>query len=176
MERLYSTCTRLHDLLESRGRVGNRWWLEELNLDVSTEELLSPERAFTYADLYAILGNEDTLGWLTPYAAVARARSRTLSYWEVLDRPCRFSFDADGKEINAFARSPEHLSDICDVVLRLLAASVVHSVLLREGFSSSRLPNAPSLAYLMEQCQSLKVLTLQYLEMDENHLRVLGTY
>jgi hypothetical protein len=69
-----------------------------------------------------------------------------------------------------------YLSDICDVVLRLLAASVVHSVLLRKGFSSSRLPNAPSLAYLMEQCQSLKVLTLQYLEMDESHCRLLGNY
>jgi hypothetical protein len=28
----------------------------------------------------------------------------------------------------------------------------------------------------MEQCQSLKVLTLQYLELDENHCRVLGAY
>jgi hypothetical protein len=29
--------------------------LQELDLDVSTEELLSAERAFTYADLYAML-------------------------------------------------------------------------------------------------------------------------
>jgi hypothetical protein len=28
----------------------------------------------------------------------------------------------------------------------------------------------------MEQCQSLKVLTFMYLEMDENHCRVLGAY
>jgi hypothetical protein len=36
--------------------------------------------------------------------------------------------------------------------------------------------NAVSLAHLMEQCQSLKVLTLQNLEMDEHHCRVLGVY
>jgi hypothetical protein len=31
--------------------------LQELNLDVSTEELLGAEGAFTYADLCAMLGN-----------------------------------------------------------------------------------------------------------------------
>jgi hypothetical protein len=34
--------------------------------------------------------------------------------------------------------------------------------------------NALSLAYLMEQCQSLKVLTLTHLDMDENRCRELG--
>jgi hypothetical protein len=29
---------------------------------------------------------------------------------------------------------------------------------------------------MMEQCQSLKTLTLKNLEMDENHCRVLGTF
>jgi hypothetical protein len=38
------------------------------------------------------------------------------------------------------------------------------------------LPNAPSLAYLMEQCQSLKVLILVQLRLEENHCRVLGAY
>jgi hypothetical protein len=64
MERLFSPCTRLHDILESQGRLGifegRRQVLQELNLDVSTEELISTERAFTYAGLYAMLGNEDT--------------------------------------------------------------------------------------------------------------------
>jgi hypothetical protein len=36
--------------------------------------------------------------------------------------------------------------------------------------------NAFSFAYLMEQCQSLKVLTLTTLEIDEDHIRVLDAY
>jgi hypothetical protein len=75
------------------------------------------------------------------------------------------------------ALSPEHLSEICDVVLRLLAASVVHSVRLdTRDFLHGLLINAPTLAHLMEQCQSLKVLTLEDLEIDENHCRVLNVY
>jgi hypothetical protein len=33
--------------------------VKELKLDVSTEELLSAARAFTYADLYTMLGDGD---------------------------------------------------------------------------------------------------------------------
>ena len=56
MERLFSPCTRLHDILESRGGLEefedfNPEGLRELNLDVSTEELLSAERAVSYADV-----------------------------------------------------------------------------------------------------------------------------
>jgi hypothetical protein len=83
------------------------------------------------------------------------------------------------KKIVASASSPEHLSEICDVVFRLLAASVVHSVILHKPISrdGAFIVNAASLAYLMEQrCQSLKALTLHNLEMDENHCRVLGVY
>jgi hypothetical protein len=40
MERLFSPCTRMHDILESHGR-GIRTLLLELHLDVSTEEFLS---------------------------------------------------------------------------------------------------------------------------------------
>jgi hypothetical protein len=47
--------------------------LQELNLDVSTVELLSAERTFAYADLYAMLANRNTILWLTPHTAVARA-------------------------------------------------------------------------------------------------------
>jgi hypothetical protein len=80
MERLFSPCTRLHDILESQGGLegfqGHREGLRELNLDVVSEELLSAERAFTYADLYAMLGNDDTIAWLTPHTAVARPGER----------------------------------------------------------------------------------------------------
>jgi hypothetical protein len=36
--------------------------------------------------------------------------------------------------------------------------------------------NARTLAYLLDQCQRLKVSSLKNMEMDENHCRVLGTY
>jgi hypothetical protein len=180
MERLFSPCTRLHDILESVGRLewfqGHSEGLQELNLDVSTEELLSAERAFTYADLYAMLGNADTVAWLTPHAAVAREDGGAMYSWGWLDESCSFLFIVDGKEINAFARSPEHSLEICDVVLRLLAASVVHSVDLRKFCTPGAVINAPALVYLMEQCRSLKVLKLDRLALDEDHCLVLGAY
>jgi hypothetical protein len=138
MERLFSPCTRLHDLIESQGRLegfqGRREGLRELNLDVSTEEFLSAERAFAYTDLYAMLGNEDTLVWLTPNAAVAHEDERVVRSLRQLNgsRRFRYSFSADGKDIVALARSRQHLLEICDVVVRLLAASVVHSVYLEQ--------------------------------------------
>jgi hypothetical protein len=61
MDRLFSPCTRLHDIFESQGRLARGQPCPELNLDVSAEEFLSAERAFTYADLYAMLGSECTL-------------------------------------------------------------------------------------------------------------------
>jgi hypothetical protein len=177
MERLFSPCTRFHDILASQGRLEVVRYrhrpepLRELNLDVSTEELLSAERAFTYADLFAMLGNLETVAWLTPHAAVVCEGGQ-------LVEACHFCFSADGKAIVAMARSPEHLLEICDVVLRLLAASVcvVHSVILQKVISVDViLINAPTLAYLMEHCQSLKALTLKGVEaLDENHCRVLG--
>jgi hypothetical protein len=178
MERLFSPCTRLHDIIESQGRLVPPEGLQELNLDVSTDEFLTAERAFTYADLYAMLGNRNTFAWLTQHTAVAREGRQGVHSWGELQGSCRFSFSADGKEIVALARSPEHLLDICDVVLRLLAASVVHSVILDEwSFHDGALINAPTLAYLMEQCQSLNVLILGNVEaLDEDHCRVLGSY
>jgi hypothetical protein len=179
MERLFSPCTRLRDILENQDRYewADAIFLRELNLDVSTEALLSAERAFTYSDVYAMLGIEYTLAWITPHAAFTREGGRLVRYWWELDGTSHFHFDAEGKEIFALARSPEHLLEICDVVLRLLATSVVHSVILNKwSFRDDRRVNAPTLAYLMEQCQSLKVLTLMHLEMDENHCRVLGDY
>jgi hypothetical protein len=68
-----------------------------------------------------------------------------------------------------FARSHRAFMEICDVVLRLLAASVVHSAILKTtglaawmnasfGVSDGALP-------------SLKCLTLEKLSMDESHCR-----
>jgi hypothetical protein len=78
MNRLFSPCNRLHDSLESQGvleevREYDRRLLRELNLDVSTEELLTAERAFTYADLYDIIKSGNIVAWLTPHAAFVRA-------------------------------------------------------------------------------------------------------
>jgi hypothetical protein len=94
----------------------------------------------------------------------------------VLPRLCYFSLSADGNEINVFAHSHEHLLEICDVVLRLLAASAVHSVFLSQRGALNVLINAPTLAYLMERCKRLRLLSLNDMEMDENHCRVLGDY
>jgi hypothetical protein len=177
MEHLFSPCTRYRNLLQSRGCRGSHEWSQERNLDVSTEEFLSVECAFTYADLYAMLGNENTLAWLTQHAAVAREGERAVHSWRQVDESCRFRFNADGNVIHAYALSPQYLLEICDVVVRLLAASVVYSVRLdNRRYYDGVLINAPVLAHLMEQCQSLKVLSLEDREMDENHCRVLGAY
>jgi hypothetical protein len=148
MERLFSSCTRYRDLEESQGYAAPPELLQELNLDVSTGELLSAEKAFTYADLYAILGNEDTVLWLTPHAAVVRIDGRMVDCWGYVDEPCLFYFSADGRQLVALARSPEHLLEFCDVVLRLSAASVVHSVILHKYGLHYFLISAPTLAYL----------------------------
>jgi hypothetical protein len=185
MEHLFSPCTRLLDILENydalveegEDREDNFETAKELNLDISTEEFLRAERAFTYADLYAMIEDGDTLAWLTPHAAVVRVYDEGTYAWEQLEQLCFFCFSVDGKEINAFARSHEHLLEICDVVLRLLAAGVAHSVILSKmAFRCNALINATSLEYLMEQCQSLNVLRLEDVALDENHCRVLGTY
>jgi hypothetical protein len=152
--------------------------LQEINLDASIDEFLSAESGFTYSDLYAMLAIEYTLARLSPHEAVARAvvRDENLAKsWRQVDGSCYFRFRADGQAIDALVRSPEHLLEIGDVVLRLLAASVVHSVILNEWTTLwNVLVNAPTLAFLMEQYQSLKDLKLINLEIDEGHCRVLG--
>jgi hypothetical protein len=111
-------------------------------------------------------------------ASVVRANGRTEhsgNYLVLVDAAWQYCFAADGQQINALARSSEELSDICDVVLRLLAANVVHSVILETwSFLAGASINAPTLAYLMEQCQSLKALTLEQIVLEEDHCRVLG--
>jgi hypothetical protein len=179
MECLFSPCTRFHDILVSELIIDpHEDDLQELNLDVSTEDFLSSKRAFTYADLYA-MSNENAVLWLTPHAFVVLDDTRNmLGYCGEMDpQPFRYRFRVDGKDMNAIARSPEHILEICDVILRLLAASVVHSVFLCTWNSvNHRTTNVSPLAYLMEKCQSLKVLTLSDVFLDENHIRVLGTY
>jgi hypothetical protein len=68
--------------------------------------------------------------------------------------------------------------EISDIVLRLLAASVIHSVNIDDDWiwSDGELINAPALAYLMAQSPSLNLLSLLDLKMDENHCHVLGGY
>jgi hypothetical protein len=182
MESLFSPCTRYGDILESRGgleKIGgpNPEHFLELNLDVSTEELLSAERAFSFEDLNAMLGNKNTVVWLTPNEFVVRKGDgdRPLYAWHQLDYSCHICCSADGEDIIVLGRSSEHLLEICDIVLRLLAVSVVQSIHLTD-WSAGLFINAPTLAYLMEQCQSLKFLSLKNLRMDENHCRVLGDY
>jgi hypothetical protein len=135
--------------------------LQELNLDVSTEELLSAERAFTYADLYAVLGNENhPVLLLTPNAAVARGGyCGTVFLCSYLRDGYGFLFNVNGKAIHVLARSSEAFSDIVDVVHRLLLADVSEVNELEFGslltsVYDERFFNAASLANLMEQCQS----------------------
>ena len=65
-------------MLESQNHL-ERWrqppeGLWELNPDVSTEELLSAEMALTYADLHAMIGNEESIARITPHTAIAKGR------------------------------------------------------------------------------------------------------
>jgi hypothetical protein len=177
MESLFSPCTRLRDIIRPEFLISLEE-LQEQNLDVPTEELLSAERAFTYADLYAMLGNQNEVLWLTPHAAVVPEGGKGLEYClRSGDQPWRFTFSADGKDIVAMASSFEHSLEISDVVIRLLAASVVDSAHIKQWASRfGLLINAPSLEYLMEKCQNLQVLTLNRIQMDANHYLVLGDY
>jgi hypothetical protein len=61
---------------------------------------------------------------------------------------CSLYFSADGKDLSTWARSPEHLLEVCDVVIRLLAVGLVHSLVI-SAWSSV---NARTVEYLMEQC------------------------
>jgi hypothetical protein len=162
MEHLFSPCARLFDILED-GWDDEFESIKELNLDVSTQELLRPERTLTYADLFAMTEDGKTVAWLTTHAAVVRVDDEGTYAWELLEQSCFSCFSVDGKEINAFARSHERLLDICNVVLRVLAASVADSVVLRKVRyrGGGALINATSLENLMEQCQSLEVLRLE---------------
>jgi hypothetical protein len=88
MERLFSPYARSHNIFESQNRFvglgGRPEPLQELNLNISIEELLSAERAskYGYADSHAILlGNRNTFAWLIPHAFVASHNERGMVFW-----------------------------------------------------------------------------------------------
>jgi hypothetical protein len=182
MERLFSPCTRLHGLLQSQGRLPELRYFEdlfrELNLDVSTEELLGAERAFTYADLYAMLKNGNTLAWLNPHAAVTGEDGSGFFCTYYLQDYYRFRLNVDGKDMVALASSSAVLSETFDVVRRLLLADVseVYELTFTNvGQSYEVFFNAFSFANLVEQCDNLKTLTLEQIaSLDEDHFRALG--
>jgi hypothetical protein len=177
MEQIFSPCTRYRDIVERQGRDFPPWWLRELDLNVSTDEFLSAERGFTYADLYAMMANGDTNIWLTPHAAIVSTDRIGTLYWNDYYNEYHIRFTVDGREMAAWAHSSEAIIEICDIVIRLVAASIVHSVILCKWHSPPGASiNAATLAYLMEQCQSLKGLTLMYLALNEDHCRVLGSH
>jgi hypothetical protein len=105
---------------------------------------------------------------LTPNAAIIPAKG---DYEDAADWVVLLCVKANAKKYPSSLAPPEHLLEICDVVLRLLAASVVHSVVLNKTTGLAAWMNATSLGYLMEHCQSLKCLTLEKLDMDESHCR-----
>jgi hypothetical protein len=78
--------------------------------------------------LYVMIENENAVVWLTPHAAVVPVAWIGIHPWMQMDEPCRSCFNIDGKLLYILALSPEALWEICDVVLRMLAASIVHSV------------------------------------------------
>jgi hypothetical protein len=153
--------------------------IQELGLDVSTEDCLSAERAFTYSDLHAMLGNEDTVVWLTPNAVVfPECVERLLS---VIQREHAFIFcfsaDGDGKGIYVAAFSFAALSEIGDVFRRLLLADareVNELELTKVGLFGGDNFSAPIFAYLAERYQSLRSVKLEGLVLDEDDIRVLG--
>jgi hypothetical protein len=179
MERLLSPCTRYKDIAESPLGLlefgGNPEGLRELKLDVSIEEIIS---AFTYTDLYAMLGNDETVVWLTPDAAVMRPDGKAHLCCSTL-LAYRLLFTANGEKIFVATSSFPACLEAFAIVGRLLAASasevyeldVRNLCRLHQVFDNI----APTLAYLMEQCQNLKVLALTHLEIDEDQIRALGT-
>jgi hypothetical protein len=113
---------------------------------------------------------------VTPHAAVARRNGIGVSCSCYLRDDYNCLFNVNGKAIDVLARSSEALSEIVDVVLRLLAASVVHSLELFDSCLGAAPANATRLAYLMEQCQDLKALTLGSITLDEDCIRALGNF
>jgi hypothetical protein len=171
MERLFSPCTRLRDLVREHQdesceiMMSDLVHAPELNLDVSTGAFLSAERAFAYVDLYAMLGrmHRDTVAWLTPHAAVALERGMARNLWVYLQEDYSFYFRADGKTIVAMARSAEALAEICDIIWPLLLANASEFCELEFrslGDDGQAFFSAESLALLIERCQNLEVLTL----------------
>jgi hypothetical protein len=170
MELLFSPCTRFVSLFENQDNpmeyIRDTFeHLQELNLDVSTEDFLSTERAFTYADLYAMLKSEETVLWFTLDTAIMRGACARGILWSLYLRfHNRFTFKVNGESMVVLARSLAALFEIVDVFHRLLVAnaSEVYDLEFRNSCFDGTFFSAASLAYLMEQCQNLKALTLAH--------------
>jgi hypothetical protein len=126
-----------------------------------------------------MLCNRKLIAWLTPHAAVVS------EYGRANFRNCHlqdfyfFRVNVNGKEIHALTQSSGAFSEICDVFRRLLLADVreVHELDLRYySHRDETFFDAATLAYLVDQCQSLKALKLEKVALDENHFRVLGDF
>jgi hypothetical protein len=127
-----------------------------------------------------MLGNENAVLWLTPHAAVVRKYGVGFMCSIYLRDDYRFLLNVDGKAIHVLARSLEAFLEIVDVVRRLLLADVSEVNELKFSLGSceneKRFFSAASLGDLMEQCQSLKALALEQIDLDEDHFRVLEDF
>jgi hypothetical protein len=127
-----------------------------------------------------MLGDGETVAWLTPHTAVAReGRKVVYYYWRQLEGFMQLLFQCRRQRYSRLGSLPRaFIGDLrcCSSIVG--RASVVHSVMLHKyGFRDGALFNAASLAYLMEQCQCLKTLSLVGLtSLQEDHIRVPGTY
>jgi hypothetical protein len=189
---MFSPCTRLRDMIDQCGDISEEMkddlhYIEEFHLHVSTQEFRCAvlEKAFTYADLHAMLDG-DCLVWFTPSLSAAVFRRHAIAnIYSVFmgdgfnDTNYSFLCNLDGQEISATASSSNELLEMFDILLRLVAAtSDVDSVKLSNWRCANHVSiNATSLAYLMGQCQSLEVLTLHNAgDLDGDQIRVLGAY
>ncbi len=141
---MFSPCNRLRDIIDQSGDISEEMkedlhFIEEFHLHVSTEEFRSAvlETAFTYADLHTMLDG-DCLVWFTPSLSAAVFRKHAIAnIYSVFmgdgfnDSNYSFLCNLDGQEITAAASSSNELLEMCDILLRLVAASSdVHSVKL----------------------------------------------
>jgi hypothetical protein len=182
MEHLFSPCTRLHDLIENQGNMDEEMrddlqYIEERQLNVSTQKFRSADNRFTYADLHTMFGDsaETIMLWFTPSAAVFRdsAIVNMFSAFVGNEYSCRCRVDCS--DITVVGTSRQALLETCDTVLRLVAASVVQSVTLSNNGHDDVSIHSTSLEYLMEECQSLQYVTFWYLNsLAEDQIRVLG--
>jgi hypothetical protein len=135
MEHLFSPCNRLRDLVESRAHLEDYSdlddidSLQELDLDVSTEEFRSVKDA-TYADLYAMLEKHRYGLVVDTYALI---REVGLRHSVGLEDDYIFRCGTDGETIWLVLRGRLDLR----CCFRLLAASAVHSVVHTKSDASS---------------------------------------
>jgi hypothetical protein len=104
--------------------------------------------------LYAILGNGETVAWLTPHAAVALEEGENDISLGGSWMSHAASISIPTKQWSPWLTLPSICGDF-DIVLRLMAASVVYSVILnRLSRMNDILISALTLAYMMEHCRS----------------------